>query len=294
MNELNRPYLVLHFCVFLWGFTAILGDLIALSGLVLVWWRVLLTCSSLVFILKQKNITLKGVSKRMTAHLFLIGLFVMLHWVAFYGSIKEGKNPSVTLSCLATTSFFTSLIEPLVTGRAVRWYEILLGIIIVPGMYMIFYFAGDQYFWAIVYGLFSAFFASVFSSMNKSVVDKIEPISMSFIELGGGFLWLSLALLFFPEEHKFLPTASDWFYLTILAFVCTTLPFILSLRALRQVSAFDANLIVNLEPVYGVFLTWVLLHKGRDLDTGFYLGICIVLTTVFAYPLVRKYFEKSI
>ncbi|HHM21255.1 MAG TPA: hypothetical protein ENJ20_04435, partial [Bacteroidetes bacterium] len=52
MDATRRAYFELHIAVFLWGFTAILGDVIRLSALSLVWWRGLLTCISVFFLIK--------------------------------------------------------------------------------------------------------------------------------------------------------------------------------------------------------------------------------------------------
>ena len=100
----KRAYLELHAAVFLWGFTAILGDLIQLSALTLVWWRVLLTSVSLVFFIRIGRIV-REVGARRLLLLAGIGMVVGLHWVTFYGAIKLA-NASIALVCMATTSIF--------------------------------------------------------------------------------------------------------------------------------------------------------------------------------------------
>ena len=66
---------------------------------------------------------------------------------------------------------------------------------------------------------------------------------------------------------------------------CTLLPFALSLVALRRLSAFQAQLAVNLEPVYAIALAILLLDEQRELTPTFYGGVAIVLVAVFARPL---------
>jgi drug/metabolite transporter (DMT)-like permease len=80
----------------------------------------------------------------------------------------------------------------------------------------------------------------------------------------------------------------DWLYLLLLSLLCTTLAYVLALRSLRHLSAFASNLTVNLEPVYGIALAWLLLHETRELSTGFYGGVAIILAAVFSYPLLRR------
>ena len=50
MTPATRATLQIHFCVLLWGFTAILGKLISLPALPLVWWRMLIVVAALALV----------------------------------------------------------------------------------------------------------------------------------------------------------------------------------------------------------------------------------------------------
>jgi drug/metabolite transporter (DMT)-like permease len=84
----------------------------------------------------------------------------------------------------------------------------------------------------------------------------------------------------------------DWVYLVILALLCTTLAFVLALSALREVSAFASSLTINLEPVYGIALAWILLDDNKELAPTFYYGVLVILLAVFSYPYLNKYFKR--
>ena len=103
MNRQSVAYRNLHIAVFLFGFTAILGDLISLTALPLVWWRVLLTSLSLLLIIRGRKI--RKIPRNIALKYMGIGVIVALHWLTFYGAIKMA-NASIALICLATTSFF--------------------------------------------------------------------------------------------------------------------------------------------------------------------------------------------
>jgi len=290
MQPVQRAYFELHIAVFLFGFTAILGDLISLPALSLVWWRVALTCLSLLFFIRLNEIFRK-IPRKHFWHFTGIGLIVALHWIAFYGSIKLA-NASIALICLATISFFTSLIEPAVMGYKVRAYELALGLLIIPGMWLI---AGatevgmQAGLWA---GILSAFLASIFAVLNKKLIEKADSFSITFIELGSAWLFLSLLLpfvFFFQPDWKFVPQGLDWLYLLVLALLCTTLAYVLSLRALRHLSAFISNLTINLEPVYGILMAVFILKDNEELTPDFYLGGAIILLAVFSYPFLKKW-----
>jgi drug/metabolite transporter (DMT)-like permease len=291
----KKAYLQLHTSVLLWGFTAILGRLITLKEVPLVWFRVLITCVALIClpgVYKQ----VKNTPKKEALKLAGIGCLVCIHWVLFYGSIKY-SNVSVALACLATTSFIASIIEPIFNRKKIKVYEISLGLLIIPGIIIIVH-VSQLYVKGITMGLLSALFAATFTVLNKMVVDRHDPKGMTFIELGSGFIFLTiilpLYLYLFPGTNMN-PGSGDWTYLIILGVCCTMLPFVLALHALRHLSAFASTLTVNLEPVYGILLAIPFFNENKDLNGMFYLGTGIILMAVFVHPLLKKRFgdEKT-
>ena len=287
----GRAYLELHIAVFLWGFTAILGDLIQLSALTLVWWRVLLTSLSLIFFVRLSTVW-RELGPRRLLTFAGIGVVVGLHWVTFYGAIKLA-NASIALICMATTSLFSSLVEPWLVGSRFRWYELLLGIFILPGIYLVIDGAEASMNAGLAVGLLSALLVSIFTSLNKRFIGQSNPARITFLELGAATLFLSPFLPFFGGA-AFWPSGQDWVLLLVLALLCTTLTFFLSLRALSQLSAFTSNLTVNLEPVYGIGLAYFLLNDASELGTTFYWGALLIIIAVFSYPLVQRLLRSRV
>jgi len=228
--------------------------------------------------------------------MFGIGVIVGIHWLCFYGAIKL-SNASVAVATMATTSFFSALVEPLLTRQKVKGYELALGLLILPGMALI---AGNID-WGMrigfAVGIVGALLAAVFSSLNKKLIDNNPPppLVMSFTELFGGVAVCSLVLPFLlwqSPNTQFIPTNMDWGWLLILAWVCTLLPYYLTLLAMRYISAFATNLTINLEPVYGVLLAALFFQEHKDLNPQFYVGVIVILLAVFSHPFLKKYFEK--
>ncbi len=285
MNPARKSYLLLHFAIFLWGFTAILGKLISINEINLVWHRLWITCVSLFFfpgILKA----IRGFTKIRIATYLGIGIIVCLHWVAFYGSIKY-SNVSVALSALATSSLFASIIEPLITRSKFNISDLLLGILVILGIYLIFM-VSELYLKGILYGIAAAFLAALFSTLNKKYIGQNNSKAVTLLELGSGFVFLSVVLLFIDNSYdieKIIPSRSDFIYLLILGLACTTLPFIISLNALRYISAFQANLAINLEPIYGIILAAIIFKENENLNGQFYVGTSIILIAVFLKPM---------
>lgn len=294
MNPTQRAYLELHIAVLLFGITAILGDLISLPATVLVWWRVLITSISLFFLIRLGR-GLKDIPRALVLQYMGIGVLVALHWITFFGSVKF-SNASICLVCLATTSLFTSFLEPLILKQPFKFYELILGLLIIPGMALVVNSTEWAMLTGILMGLASAFLAALFSILNKKLVDKAEPMRITFLELGSAWLFISLLFPFyffrFPET-TFWPQGMDWIYLLVLALLCTTLAYVLTLRALKYISAFASNLTINLEPVYGIILAWLVLQENKELSPGFYLGCGMILLAVFSYPFIRRRFEEA-
>lgn len=294
LDATKRAYLELHLAVFLWGFTAILGDLIQLSAVVLVWWRVLLTSISVLFFIRG-GFALRKMSRRSVLQFAFVGMLTGLHWLTFFGAVKLA-NASITLVCMATCAFFTAIFEPIILRSKFKPWEIFIGLLVVPGMALVVESVDVSMHAGIWVGLISAFLASVFSIFNKKWIGNAEPMPITFIEMTSAWLTLSLILPFYFHSEptaSLLPSLSDLGMLLVLALACTTLTWVLALRALKHLSAFASTLTVNLEPVYGIALAWILLEEHRDLSPGFYWGVLLILVVVFSYPVLNRRFGSQ-
>ena len=285
MKPAKRAYLEMHFAVFLYGFTAILGDLIQLPATILVWWRVLITSVSLLFLI-QFGKHLGKIPKRLVLQYMGIGILIGLHWITFFGSIKYA-NASVAMICYATTAFFASILEPLLTDKKLQKTELLLGFLVIPGMVLVGQSVPQAMLFGISLGLLSAILIACFAIYNKKLVNQADPTTITFLELSSSWLFISLFLPVFysySADSPFFPSQMDWVYLLILSLVCTTLAFVLNLRALKHISAFTSTLVGNLEVLYGIILAILILKENKELSFSFYIGAAIVLLSVFGHP----------
>ncbi len=275
----------------LFGFTAILGDLITLDAVPLVWWRVILAGGSMLLMVKLPSL-IRDVGIVPIIRFAGIGVITALHWVTFYASIKYA-NASIALVCLATTSFFVSLIEPLLLRRRVQWLDVGIGVVIFPGMLLIVSNLEGGMLTGVYLGLISALLAATFVTLNKKYIEDATPLRITFIEMVSSALFLTgVVLYWYAVPESILPTQSDWVYLIILALLCTTLAQYLAMSSLRHISAFNSVLIVNLEPVYGILLAALILKEYDELTLTFYIGAAIIVSVVFLYPLLKKKFNS--
>jgi len=282
MNPQRRALVQIHICVVLWGITAILGKLITLPAMALVWWRMLLVTVTLACWPRVWR-ALRAMPPRLMLVYAGIGCVVAVHWLTFYGSVKLA-NASVAATCMALAPAVTALIEPWITGSRFERHNLLLGLLVIPGVALV---VGgiprDMHlgFWV---GVASAALAAVFNALNKRYLGHHDAMAVTWLELGAGFLLVALISPLLASGHSFvLPDVRDGALLLVLAIACTLIPFALGLATLRHLSAFTTQLAINLEPVYSIAIAVLFLGESRDLDAAFYLGVAVVLAAVFGH-----------
>jgi len=274
---MKKAFLQLHFAVFLAGFTGVLGRLITLNEGWLVWYRLLISSATMwiIFSLSKK---LQRVSTNDILKLSGIGFLSALHWVSFYGSIKYA-NVSVALVCFSATGFFTALFEPFFSGKKLNAVEVLLGLIVIAGIYVIFHF-DPKYKTGIILGVICAILLAIVMILIRQFVQKINAQTILTYQLSGGFITLSLLMPFylhaFPTSY-IIPGLSDWMWLLVLAWFCSVLAFQFSVNALQKLTAFTVNLSFNLEPVYGILLAFFVYHENRELNWSFFIGLGLIV-----------------
>ena len=273
---MKKAFLQLHISVFLAGFTGILGRLIDLNEGLLVWYRLFIT-SVTMWVLYSFTGQLRRISRKDMASLTGIGFLAAMHWVTFYGAIKYA-NVSVALVCFSAVGFFTAILEPLLLRVRVKPAEVLLGIVVMAGIYLIFHF-DPQYKTGITLGIISSLLISVAIILLKQMVKRINPETLLTYQLSGGLLALTLLMPFylyrFPTHYIF-PDANDWIWLLVLSWLCSVIAFRLSAHALQKLSAFTVNLTFNLEPVYGILLAFLVYRENELLSRWFFIGFALI------------------
>ena len=295
MSDTNttRALWQIHLCVLLWGFTAILGKLISLPALPLVWWRMLIVVVALAAVPRVWR-GIRTMPARTRWAYAGIGALVALHWLTFYGAIKL-SNASVAATCIAFATPMTALVEPLLTRQKFQPRDLLLGLASLPGIWLVVGGVPAGMHAGIVAGVASALLVALFGTLNKRMVDGGDPLTVTALELGAGTLTLTLLAPLMPMlvpafagPLLIVPSAMDGFWLVVLALACTLLPFALCLVALRHLSAFTAQLSVNLEPIYAIVLAAILFGEQQELSVTFYAGVAIILGVVFAQGLLAR------
>lgn len=284
-----QDYLKLHLIVIILGFTAILGRLTDVSALGVVFYRTLLASLGMYVLARfqKKNIFLPF---RESLSLLGVGAIISLHWMCFFGSARA-STIAISLVTFSVTSFFTSILEPIVKKTKISWIEVLLGVLVVAGMYFVFKFE-SQYLTGIIIGILAALLATIFSVLNAQLAQKYQAQTITFYEMVGAFVssWIFIPIIVYasPNIHfQLIPSPKDWIWIAILGLVCTVYPYNEMVKLLKKISAFTLNLSINMEPIYGILLAYFIFGEKERMTTGFYIGSVLILLSVLLHPFLK-------
>ena len=291
---MKKAFLQLHAAVFLAGFTGIMGRLITLNAGLLVWYRLLITVVAM-WLLFHFTGKLVKVTRKDMLKLTGIGFLSAMHWLTFYASIKT-SNVSVALVCFSAVGFFTALLEPFLLKKKMNRTELLLGILVMIGIYIIFHFDAD-YKTGIMLGVSSAVLLAASMIYFKVYVTKLGSETTLTYQLSGALLTLSIVMPFylfqFPTGYLF-PDINDWLWLLILSLFCSVLAFQLTGQAIKKLSAFTVNLTFNLEPVYGIVLAFIIYNENQLLSKWFFVGIALVAISLIIHIFLLVKVERDL
>ncbi|MCC7402701.1 MAG: DMT family transporter [Chitinophagaceae bacterium] len=283
---MKKSFIQLHVAVFLAGFTGPFGRLINLNEGLLVWYRLLITVSTM-WLLYYFTKRLQPVGWRDILKLSAVGLLSALHWVSFYGSIKN-SNVSVALVCFSSVGFFTALFEPVLGKKRINRTELFLGLLTIAGIYIIFHF-DPKYKTGIMLGVLCALLLSFSIILLRGFIQRINPETALTYQLSGAFMYLTLLmpvyLHYFPTDYL-VPDLSDWIWLLILGWFCSVLAFQLTGYSLKKLSAFTVNLNFNLEPVYGIIIAFILFGENKELGWSFFTGLALIASSLIFHAIL--------
>ena len=220
--------------------------------------------------------------------MFMAGIVIALHWVTFFKAIKV-SNVSIALVTMSTGALFTAFLEPIWYGRKMIWYEVVFGLMVVLGLYLIFN-VNTSYSLGMSLALISALLGAVFTLINGQLIKTHKPSTISFYELMSGAFFITFYLIMdgsFNGSFFMLPL-NDWVFIFVLASVCTAYAFIAAIKVMRFISPYTVMLTINLEPVYGILLALLIFGQGEKMSPLFYVGTLIIVTTIIANGILKN------
>jgi drug/metabolite transporter (DMT)-like permease len=292
LHSRRNALILLHFTVFIWGWTGILGKLITQPLMHLVITRTIIGMLGLVVVALFMKKTLSPRTPDLKQYL-LVGVLITAHWITFYGAIKI-STASIAAACLSTSTMFTALLEPFWFKRKIRIYEVILGAVVIAALVLMFGLE-TEYQWGIIIGTLSALLSAWFNIINGVLVKRDDPIRIGFYELLavvvliGGWLVYKQDAPAWPWELS----TNDLIGQLALGLVCTTFAFVAGIAVMKQLSPFTVILAVNLEPVYTIVIAFLIWGEGERMQVGSYIGIALILACLFVNSWLQRRTHKE-
>ncbi|HEY9008624.1 MAG TPA: DMT family transporter [Ohtaekwangia sp.] len=291
----RNDYFKLHFIVFLWGFSAVIGKLVSIPAVEMVFYRAILAVIGMGIVIFVTKGTF-SVTSHQLIRLLLIGTIVAVHWMAFFGSARV-SNVSVSLVGFATNSLWAALLEPWFNRTRVKKFELLLGLVVIFGLYIIFSF-DFHYKAGLLLSILAGFTSALFSVFNAKVVRSIPTFTITFYEMMGVFISIGIFLPFYKQiapghTLHLIPSLTDWLCIAVLAGVCSVYAYSVAVELMKKISVFLLQLTLNLEPVYGIVMAVIVFKDKEKMGLNFYIGTLIILAAVAAYPVLKRKFGEA-
>ncbi|HIG32509.1 MAG TPA: DMT family transporter [Flavobacteriales bacterium] len=290
MYHLLKKYKLtsLHLMVVILGLTGVFGKLISLDAIHLVWYRMGIAFVSLALFLFFKK-QLFSISKQNFFGILGVGALVTLHWLCFFQSIKV-STISIAVVCLATSSLFSALIEPLFFKRKLLAYEVIMGVIVLISLAFVMG-TDTQYIWGYFYGIMAAFLGTLFTLFNAKYIKKVGAAQITMIEMLAGVVIISCLLLVQQDYAVFttLISVTDFTYLLILGAICTALVFVWMTEIMRHITPYSLIMAINMEPIYSILLALLIFKESELMSPSFYIGGSIIIGIIF----LEGYFKNK-
>jgi len=285
----NHKNYSLHFMVVILGLTGVFGKLISLESLNLVWYRMLIAFLSLfIYLLIRKEAF--SISKIDFFGLLGVGVLVTLHWIFFFGSIKETGSVSIAVVCLSTSSLFSALIEPLFFERKLLIYELVMGLVVIIALIYILG-TDSENILGYIYGVLAAFFGTMFTLFNAKYINKVSASKITMVEMLSGVIIISAIFVYNNDYTAFTNSISfsDFSYLLILGILCTSMIFVWMTEIMKYISPYSLIMAINMEPIYSIILALIIFGESEYMSTSFYIGSFVIIITVF----LESYFKNK-
>jgi len=136
--------------------------------------------------------------------------------------------------------------------------------------------------------ILSVFF-TIFNS--KLVKSGVSPLSVTVYELLIGWVLLTIYILIGSDKFFnviFINNYNDLILLLILGSVCTAYAHVGSVKVMKNLSPFSFMLVINLEPVYAIFLSVIFFGESELMTLQFYFGLSLILLSVFLDALDKR------
>ncbi|AUP80163.1 DMT family transporter [Flavivirga eckloniae] len=278
-----KNVLELSFATLLISSSAVLGKYIDMPTPVIIWWRSSLALIILYLFCRVNKISLKIYSTRDKSTFFISALFLAGHWVTYFYSIKI-SNVSIGVLSLFTFPALTSILEPLLTKTKFNKVHLLLGALVLIGIYMLvpeFNIAKSDV-KGVIWGVISALLFSLRNIILKSSSHKYNGTMVMVYQLFVVTIVLSPALYFLGVSE----IKTQYPYIIMLALLATAIGHSLFIKSLKHFSASTASIILSTQPLYAIILAFIFLKEIPNRNV--FIGGTLIISTVIIESIRSK------
>ncbi|GAA3617857.1 DMT family transporter [Flavivirga amylovorans] len=282
-NQHIKNVLELSFATLIVSSSAVLGKYIDMPTPLIIWWRASLALIILYVFCRIKKISLKIYSTKDKSTFFLSALFLGAHWLTYFYSIKL-SNVSIGILSLFTFPAITSILEPLFTRTKVNKIHLLMGVLVLIGIYMLVpeFNIENSDVKGILWGVFSALFFSLRNIIIKNSSQKYNGTMIMMYQLLIVTIVLSPVLYFLGiSEIK-----TQYPYIIMLALLATAIGHSLFIKSLKHFSASTASIIISTQPLYAIILAFIFLKEIPD--SNIFIGGTLIVSTVIVESILSK------
>lgn len=218
------------------------------------------------------------------ALLFIVsGLFLATHWITYFYALKL-SNVAIGMLSLFVYPIVTALIEPLFIKVKFDPIYILLGVMVLIGIYILApeFNLESAHVKGALLGLLSALFYAIRNIISKQMITRYNSSSIMLYQIGIIAIILSPALFIMDTSGM----ATQYPYVIMLAVVTTAIGHTMLVNSLNYFSVSTASIISSIQPILGIMIAFIFLKEVPNWNTFF--GGLIILSTVIIESIRSK------
>ena len=255
--------------------SGVLGKYIDLPTPVIIWCRSALGGLFLYLFCRYRNFDIKIKTKKDFTTIFLSAILLGTHWITYFYALKL-SNVALGMLSLFTFPVITALLEPLFLKTKLNSIHVILGIIVLIGIYILapeFDFESSHV-KGVLLGVFSALCYALRNLTLKRHIGHYSGTALMMHQI----LILSVVLVPFMFSMDTSNLSTQYPYVILLALVTTAIGHSLFIHSLKYFSVSTASIINSLQPVLGIIMAFFFLNEIPHWNT--LIGGSLILTTV--------------
>ena len=206
----------------------------------------------------------------------LTGIFMGVHWITYFYAL-QWSNVAIGMLSLFSYPVITSFLEPFFLKTTFQKSHILLGFLVLCGIYFLVpdFNVENSHTIAVGMGILSAVAYSVRNLILKAKVEQYNGSMLMCYQTGIVTVFLLPFVFLIPQPEDVL---QQWQALVVLAVITTAIGHTLYLTSFKHFSITTVSILGSVQPVYGIIIGAFFLKEIPSWST--ILGGLLILSSV--------------